>query len=526
MEEKMKIYDIILNDEYNGENGISLISLVDSPAIEMKGVYMAGIKLPPCHPNCRCEIDNDGFWNVNPVGETDLGNPSPCEWCLLNKRKYDNSSSRRRRFNFSVDKDKQIIVGPVLIPDKLIERTDEETGENYYIRFSKEVIYKLVEKFNRNGSNRKINLEHTKVMVDGFILEDWIVEDKNNDKSKIYGLDVPVGTYMVKIKIDDKELWQSEVKENERFGFSIEGLLEHKLVTLAAVNKEYSLAREFHYTIDDLDLDDLMEIFDVKANKEQLVIEPKSGESKSDFISRCIIKEMDSGKSQEQSIAICISKSEDHFSSSKKKIELESYNDYPIAARENAQIALNWAEKNGWGDCGTPVGKARANQLAKGEPISRDTIARMAAFERHRQNSQKALGDGCGRLMWQAWGGDEGIAWAQNKLKEIDREKLNLGKISMDYDDTLDTERGMELARRLIVAGNEVYIISARSDKSGLLYRAKQLGIPADRVWATGSNKSKEEKVKELGIIKHYDNNKEVVDALPGIGVKFIKKKV
>jgi hypothetical protein len=98
----------------------------------------------------------------------------------------------------------------------------------------------------------------------------------------------------------------------------------------------------------------------------------------------------------------------------------ESYTDYPEAASENAKIALRWAEKNGWGSCGTPVGKVRANQLAKREPISRETIARMAGFERHRQNSQKELGDGCGRLMWLAWGGDAGIEWAQRKLKQID----------------------------------------------------------------------------------------------------------
>jgi hypothetical protein len=98
----------------------------------------------------------------------------------------------------------------------------------------------------------------------------------------------------------------------------------------------------------------------------------------------------------------------------------ESYTDYPQAASDAAQQALDWAEENGWGDCGTPVGKARANQLAKREPISRDTIARMAAFERHRQSSDRALGEGCGRLMWQAWGGDAGIAWAQRKLKQID----------------------------------------------------------------------------------------------------------
>ncbi len=104
---------------------------------------------------------------------------------------------------------------------------------------------------------------------------------------------------------------------------------------------------------------------------------------------------------------------------SKYPLLAESYNDYPQAATENAKIALRWVEENGWGGCGTPVGKARANQLANGEKITEETIARMAAFERHRQNSQKELGDGCGRLMWLCWGGDEGIEWASRKLKQI-----------------------------------------------------------------------------------------------------------
>lgn len=109
----------------------------------------------------------------------------------------------------------------------------------------------------------------------------------------------------------------------------------------------------------------------------------------------------------------------------KKLLKLESYTDYPKQASENAKIALRWAEENGWGDCGTAVGKVRANQLANGEAISEDTISRMASFERHRQNSNKELGDGCGRLMWLAWGGDEGIEWAQRKLEQIRNGKAN-----------------------------------------------------------------------------------------------------
>ena len=108
------------------------------------------------------------------------------------------------------------------------------------------------------------------------------------------------------------------------------------------------------------------------------------------------------------------------------KMNFESYDDYPQAASDNAARAVRYAEKNGWGRCGTGVGKARAHQLANRENISEDTIARMAAFERHRRNSGTPYGEGCGGLMWDAWGGDEGVAWAQRKLQQIRAEKENL----------------------------------------------------------------------------------------------------
>ncbi len=101
----------------------------------------------------------------------------------------------------------------------------------------------------------------------------------------------------------------------------------------------------------------------------------------------------------------------------------DSYTDYPEAASNNAQRALDWAEENGWGDCGTDVGKARARQLASKSPISRDVIAKMAAFKRHEQHKDVPYSEGCGGLMWDAWGGDAGIEWAQRKLKEIDKDK-------------------------------------------------------------------------------------------------------
>lgn len=94
-------------------------------------------------------------------------------------------------------------------------------------------------------------------------------------------------------------------------------------------------------------------------------------------------------------------------------------------------------------------------------------------------------------------------------------------KISIDYDETLTTARGMELAKRLIDEGNTIYIISARHNKEPMLKRADELGIPHDRIYATGSNKAKIEKIKELGMEKHYDNNKDVVKELGDIGYQF-----
>jgi hypothetical protein len=103
------------------------------------------------------------------------------------------------------------------------------------------------------------------------------------------------------------------------------------------------------------------------------------------------------------------------------KFAEDSFTDYPEAATNNAKRALKWADENGWGSCGEATGKARANQLANREPISRDTIARMASFKRHQQYKDVPYSEGCGGLMWDAWGGDAGIEWAIRKLEQIDR---------------------------------------------------------------------------------------------------------
>ena len=106
-----------------------------------------------------------------------------------------------------------------------------------------------------------------------------------------------------------------------------------------------------------------------------------------------------------------------------------TYNDYPESASNNAKRALKWKEENG-SDCGTPIGWAKANQLASREKLSRDTIARMASFKRHQQWKDVPYSEGCGGLMWDAWGGTSGIEWAIRKLDQIDNKS---NKKSMIY---------------------------------------------------------------------------------------------
>lgn len=146
-------------------------------------------------------------------------------------------------------------------------------------------------------------------------------------------------------------------------------------------------------------------------------IEPSKGERETEFIPRCISYVVNEGKDNEQAVAICYSIWEQHFAE-------ESYNDYPDSVKNNAKAALKYAEENGWGTCGTPVGKARANQLANGEKISIETIKRMYSYlSRHEVDieSSKGYGDGCGKLMYDSWGGKSALAWAESKIKSIER---------------------------------------------------------------------------------------------------------
>ena len=170
----MKIIELIL-DEEDFEAGVEAISIVESPAIESDFVALKNqeIKLA------------------------------------------------------EVDKEKKILMGALLIPNKPIYRNGSE-GE-YYIYFSKDTIVKASQMFLQNGNQSNSTLEHNQALNGLTLVESWLVEDKAKDKTALYGLDVPVGTWMGSVKVNNEDVWNEYVKTNKVKGFSIEGYFADKM---------------------------------------------------------------------------------------------------------------------------------------------------------------------------------------------------------------------------------------------------------------------------------------------------------
>ena len=126
-----------------------------------------------------------------------------------------------------VDKEKKILMGALLIPNKPIYRNGSE-GE-YYIYFSKDTIVKASQMFLQNGNQSNSTLEHNQALNGLTLVESWLVEDKAKDKTALYGLDVPVGTWMGSVKVNNDDVWNEYVKTNKVKGFSIEGYFADKM---------------------------------------------------------------------------------------------------------------------------------------------------------------------------------------------------------------------------------------------------------------------------------------------------------
>jgi len=268
-----------------------------------------------------------------------------------------------------IDDEKRILMGAALIPNKPIYRKDEK--KEYYVYFSADTVRKASELFFMNGNQNNTTLEHNMSLNGLTVVESWIVEGEQ-DKSKMYGLDVPVGTWMVSMKVNNDEIWNEYVKTNRVKGFSIEGYFADKA--------------------------------NMKASAEDIA--KKEAEEKIEQI-RNLFK--------------------------KKKIELETYNDYPDAVSNNAKrgIELNKKVNN---KCATLVGKNRAATLAKKGNISLSTIKRMYSYLSraevyYDENDNKA----CGTISYLLWGGKAGLRWSLSKLKELDEVNLESMVIDENY---------------------------------------------------------------------------------------------
>jgi hypothetical protein len=136
-----------------------------------------------------------------------------------------------------VDEEKQILIGPALIPNKNIYRRNKD--EEYYIFFSDKTVKQASELFLMNSNQNNTTLEHEKTLKDLTVVESWIVEDLEMDKSKLYGLSVPVGTWMVSIKVNNDQVWNDYVKSGKVKGYSIEGYFADKLeMSLQDIKKQ------------------------------------------------------------------------------------------------------------------------------------------------------------------------------------------------------------------------------------------------------------------------------------------------
>lgn len=263
------------------------------------------------------------------------------------------------------DQEKRILMGAALVPNKPIYRKNGE--EEFYVYFSKDTIRKASELFFQNGNQNKSTLEHQAELQGLSVVESWIVEDEVKDKSNVYNLNMPIGTWMVSMKVNNDDIWENYVKTNKVKGFSIEG-----------------------YFVDKVNF----------AKQEMLSIEEEEAKLILSQITAVIKK--------------------DARVKGGKRTELESYSDYPKAVSNNAQRGINLNEKVN-NKCATQVGKVRAQQLAQGKAISVETIKRMYSYlSRAEEYYNPSDNEACGTISFLLWGGLAAKRWSESKLKKLD----------------------------------------------------------------------------------------------------------
>jgi hypothetical protein len=154
------------------------------------------------------------------------------EWIFLSKDTKNNLSLAK------VDEHKRLIIGAALIPNKQIYRRDE-SGKEFYVFFSESTVKRASELYLMNNNQSSATYEHRDTIHDVTTVESWIVEDTKNDKSNIYGLNLPKGSWVLSMKVENDEVWQDILAKKVK-GFSIEGFYIDKLASLSTKeeNKE------------------------------------------------------------------------------------------------------------------------------------------------------------------------------------------------------------------------------------------------------------------------------------------------
>ena len=126
-----------------------------------------------------------------------------------------------------VDKERRILMGALLIPNKPIYRRNGE--DEYYIYFSKDTVLKASQMYLMQGNQNNATMEHQYALSGLSLVESWLVEDKVHDKSVKYGMDLPLGTWVGSVKVNNDEVWNSFVKKGIVKGFSIEGFFADRM---------------------------------------------------------------------------------------------------------------------------------------------------------------------------------------------------------------------------------------------------------------------------------------------------------
>lgn len=370
------------------------------------------------------------------------------------------------QINLSLDNDKQILIGAALVPDRLVYRVNPETKEEFYIKFSKETIEKIAQRFFKNSNQLNFNVEHSDKKIKGYAFESWLTTE--NDKAKTYGFYLPEGTWMLSTKIEDKEDWDKYVKSGQVKGYSIEGNFDLILQTNEKFNRASNVVIIADF--DTLSNKRVQDYLSVMSTKNRIVIFSETNVNKRQiqnqfgFIADDVYVN-DYGRDQQSKLAwrgikaaelqskfnviqyitkdnrvanmakqLNIRKTGTSLSLSPNdvkelmtqmlsEIELESYNDYPQAARDNAERGIRYNEEQG-NKCATQVGKVRAQQISKGEALSYETLKRTFSYlsrakEYYKPNDKEA----CGTISFLLWGGEEMLNYVERKLKQIDDKK-------------------------------------------------------------------------------------------------------